>query len=119
MSESQDFHRFIIGETRVDGWISDWRKDFNSYMEKKYHIAPSTKAVPVFKRKPFTPTESQKARHLARQRVTNRNRRDRMRAEGTCVDCNRAPAISGRTLCDPCRLDRSTRERNKRLKKAA
>lgn len=25
MSESQDFHRFVIGEIRTDGWKSEWR----------------------------------------------------------------------------------------------
>lgn len=44
MSESQDFHKFIIGEIRVDNWKSDWRKDFEAYMNNR-RVVP--KAVPV------------------------------------------------------------------------
>jgi hypothetical protein len=47
MSEQRDFDRFVKGEIRVDGWKSEWRKDFEAYREDK--PAPRVMAPAVIK----------------------------------------------------------------------
>jgi hypothetical protein len=117
MSEAQDFHKFIIGETRVDGFVSEWKRDFLAYMANKPApriMAPKVAAVVV--KKPRGPKKDRRLEQNAYQR----KRRLKLLAKGLCVDCGKHPSGEKNTVCPQCRVVRSARELGRyRRKKAA
>jgi hypothetical protein len=46
--EYKAFMQFINGDIRVDGWISEWRRDFEEKMRQE-KAKPVIKLVPVYK----------------------------------------------------------------------
>jgi len=125
MSDYKNYERYLRGEYRVDGWKSDWRIVQEARRPKPTPISViahhgktiTTKVSRPYVRPVITP--ERRAAHNASVRRSLQKKRMKAKKEGVCVDCFREPSIEAHTLCDPCRLDRSTRERNKRLKKAA
>ena len=58
------------------------------------------------------PPEEREA-YLARERARNRARRDRLKAQGMCIDCGKCPAEGGKLRCKTCaaKHSRETHER--------
>ena len=47
----------------------------------------------------------------------NRERRERLKAEGLCVDCGRRPAVEGQTRCPVCAQKKRESEQVSRIRK--
>ena len=58
-------------------------------------------------------------RARAYERERSRREADRRRAAGLCLHCGKAPALEGRTTCEPCGKQRRARERTRYAKAMA
>jgi hypothetical protein len=117
MSDCKDLHRFIKGEIRVDGFKSEWRKDFEAYLARKPEPKFIKKAVhvPVVIKKACVPKKD-------RRQALNEGQRKRrldLIARGICVDCGKESAGEKHTVGPKCRVVRTTRERNRYQDKKA
>jgi hypothetical protein len=117
MSEQRDYDRYLKGDLRVDGFKSEWRKDFEAYRERAPAIVRAV--VPVAKaptgKRTYTP-RGQGAPGCEYMR----KRRAEMKAKGICTDCSKTPAREGRLTCEPCQKTRTARETKRyHAKKAA
>lgn len=58
-------------------------------------------------------TPEEREAYLARERARNRVRRDRLKAQGLCIDCGKCPTEGGKLRCKACaaKHSRETHER--------
>jgi|SRR6185503_17707321 len=102
MSESQDFHKFVTGEIRVDGWKSQWR------IEQE-----ARRGETVFRATPVAIDAKPKRIGCRLKGQTNSSYMKKRRAEaienGKCADCYKTDAREGRTTCQLCQDKRNAR----------
>lgn len=101
LNESE-LHKYIVGETRVDGWKSQWRRDLEAY-----RAAPKVEVRVMLTVRPEA--RVRKLPGLFNNCAYAHKRRAERKAQGICVDCGNAPAIAGKLNCEPCQLKRNER----------
>jgi hypothetical protein len=108
-----EFHRWLNGEFRTDGFQSEWKKGqlrrrAEEMGKRQFVSAPQTKARQV------TRTYSDPERQREKVRTSLQRRRLRLQAEGICRDCGKSKAKEGCTSCDPCLKARYQRQKARR-----
>lgn len=120
MNETGDlrgFQRFVAGELRVDGWMSDWRREQErcraEEMGKRVFVAATQVKRPQIAR---VYSDPDRQREVVRKSL--QKRRLRLMAEGICRDCGKSKAKEGCTSCGPCLKKRYQRQKRKRQEAA-
>ena len=61
-------------------------------------------------------TPEEREAYLARERNRSRARRDRLKAQGLCIDCGKRPADGGKIRCNICSSKRSQKVHERKVK---
>jgi hypothetical protein len=115
-----EFNRWLNGELRTDGWVSDWQKEQlrrrKEEMGQRQFVKAKQTERPQIERVYSDPGTR---REIVRRSL--HKRRLRLKAEGICVDCGKYKVKEGCTSCEPCLKARYQRQKRKRqgLKEAA
>lgn len=101
MSDQGDFQKFLNGELRTDGWVSEWRREQEERRKNQvYRAAP---VAPKKCRVRAIPKPQYNKEYM-------RQRRAQALKKGMCTDCYHTKARKGRTNCQLCQDKRNARE---------
>ena len=61
-------------------------------------------------------TPEEREAYLARERARNQARRDRLKAQGMCIDCGKCPTEGGKLRCKTCAAKRSRETHERKIR---